>query len=76
MREERDFFINIQGFMIRELKLKGNELIVYALIHGFTQDGQSYFYGSIKYIMESTNLSKETVISVLQSLVKKNLIVK
>ena len=73
---EKECFINIQSFMVRKLNLKGNELIIYALIHGFSQDGNSCFYGSLKYIMQNTNLSKETVLSVLQSLVKKNLIVK
>lgn len=69
-------YIAIQSWMIKELHLKSNELIIYALIHGFCQDGQSYFYGSIKYIMENTNLSKETVLSVLQSLVIKKLVIK
>ncbi|MBQ9282287.1 MAG: helix-turn-helix domain-containing protein [Treponema sp.] len=73
---ENGGFITIQSWMVKKLGLKSNELIIYALIHGFSQDGRSYFYGSIKYIMENTNLSKETVLTVLQSLVKKKLIVK
>jgi len=74
--EDKGVFINIQSWMVKSLGLKGNELIIYALVHGFCQDGMSYFYGSVKYIMENTNLSKETVLSVLQNLVKKGLIVK
>ena len=74
--DENGGFISIQSWMVKKLGLKSNELIIYALIHGFSQDGRSYFYGSIKYIMENTNLSKETVLTVLQSLVKKKLIVK
>lgn len=31
-------FIAIQGFMVKELGLSGNELIAYALIYGFSQD--------------------------------------
>ena len=76
MQNEPGSYITIQSWMVKELKLKGNELIVYALIHGFCQDGKSYFYGSTKYIMENTNLSKETVLTVLQSLTKKELILK
>ena len=30
-------YITIQGWMVTELKLKGNELLIYALIFGFTQ---------------------------------------
>ena len=69
-------YITIQSWMITDLNLKSNELIIYALIHGFCQDGMSLFYGSIKYIMSMTNLSKESVLSILQSLVKKGLIIK
>lgn len=76
LKDDTDFFIGIQGWMIKKLGLKGNELIVYALIHGFSQDGRSYYYGSTKYLMESTNLSKETVLTVLQNLVAKKLVVK
>ncbi len=73
---EKEAYINIQRWMTRDLGLKSNELIIYAIIHGFCQDGMGYFYGSIRYLMENTNLSKETVLSVLQSLVKKGLIIK
>ncbi len=69
-------YITIQQWMLTELKLKSNELILYALIHGFCQDGISPFYGSLKYMMEMTNLTKESVLSTLQNLVKKGLIVK
>ena len=44
-------YIVITGWMINELALKPNELLVYALIHGFCQDGKSAFIGGIKYIM-------------------------
>ena len=44
--------------MINELDLKGNELLVYALIHGFCQDGKSVFKGSLNYIMAWLNISK------------------
>ena len=67
-------YITIQKFMTRDLKLKGNELIIYAIIHGYSQDGKSYFYGSLKYLSGETNLSKRSVLITLQSLVKKDLI--
>ena len=43
-------FINIQGWMVTELGLKGNELIIYAIIAGFSQDGESNFHGSLSYL--------------------------
>lgn len=66
----------VQSFMINDLKLKPNELIVYAIIYGFSQDGSSAFKGSIKYLMESTNLSKPTVLGILKDLVDKKYIIK
>ena len=30
-------YITIQGWMVNELKLTGNDLICYALIYGFTK---------------------------------------
>lgn len=76
MNNYKDNYIVIQTFMIRELKLKGNELILYALIHGFSQDGTSYFYGSLKYLQEQTNLSKESVLNILQKLTAAGLLIK
>jgi hypothetical protein len=69
-------YINIQGWMINELKLKGNELILYALIYGFTQDGKHKYRGSIKYIMEALKLSNKGVINLINKLIEKKLIEK
>lgn len=69
-------YTTITGAMITELGLKGNELIVYALINGFCQDGESQFYGSITYLMEFTSLSKQGVLNVIESLIAKGLIEK
>jgi len=69
-----DTYNVILGWMRHELGLKGNELSVYALIYGFSQDGVSEFRGSYSYIQNATELSKNTVISVLKSLIKKGYI--
>lgn len=68
--------IVIQGWMINDLNLSGNELILYALIYGFSQDGESEFYGSLNYVSTALNCSKPTAIKSLNSLVDKNLIFK
>lgn len=69
-------YIVIQANMVNDLKLSGNRLIIYALIHGFCKDGTHEFFGSINYICEWTNLSRNTVISALKSLVDDKLITK
>lgn len=67
-------FISIQGWMITELGLKNSELLIYALIYGFSQDARSAFTGSLSYLQEWTQASKQTVITALQSLAKRGLI--
>ena len=73
---KRENFILIQGWMITDLNLKGNELLIYACIYGFSQAENQVFNGSLQYLADWTNSSKRTVISVLQSLEDKNLITK
>ena len=69
-------YINIQGWMVTKLKLSGNELIIYALIYGFSQIGNHTFHGSLKYICDWTNISKNSCIANLKKLLAKNLIIK
>lgn len=69
-------YIAIQGWMIEQLGLKGNELLAYALIHGFSQDGKNQFTGSLTYIQQWLNCAHSTAVLTLQSLVKKQLIKK
>ena len=69
-------YITIQGWMVNQLKLSGNELLVYAIIYGFSQDEESAFKGAMSYLAASVNASKRAVFDVLNRLVKKGLIVK
>ena len=69
-------YINIQGWMVNKLKLSGNELIIYALIYGFSQIDNHTFHGSLQYICNWTNISKQSCIANLKKLVDKNLIIK
>ena len=69
-------FITIQAFMVNDLQLKGNELLIYAIIHGFSQDGESEFTGSLQYLADWTNSTKQGVIKALKSLMEKQLILK
>ena len=76
MNIKNENYIQVSGWMINELGLRGNELLAYALIHGFCQDGKSVFKGSLNYIMSWLNISKPTCIATVQSLIDKGLIVK
>lgn len=69
-------YIVIQSWMISELDLKGTELIVYATIYGFSQDGESRFKGSRQYLAKWCNSTTRSVQTALNSLVERGLIQK
>lgn len=64
-------YYQIQGFMINRLGLKGVSLSVYAIIYGFTQDGENEFTGSLQYLCDFCGgVSKPTIIKSLKELVE------
>lgn len=69
-------YIVIQSWMISELDLKGTELIVYATIFGFSQDGESRFKGSRQYLAKWCNTTTRSVQTALNYLVDRGLIQK
>lgn len=69
-------YIQISGWMINKLGLKGNALLVYSVIFGFSQDGETEFTGSRQYICDITGVSKPTVDKILLELQQRGLIVK
>lgn len=70
-----DNYAVIQGWMINRLHLSGTELMVFAIIHGFTQgENGDGFAGGISYLTEWTGTTSRTVITILQRLEEKGLI--
>lgn len=69
-------FVTIQGWMRTKLNLKGNELLAYAVIYGFSQTDGAKFTGSRKYLAEWCGCSLATIDRTLDSLVNKGLISK
>lgn len=61
---------------MRALGLSGNDLMVFALINGFSQDGQGCFYGSLNYICETCGISRRTAIYILNDLVERGFLLK
>lgn len=72
--DERYFVVH--GWMLNRLDLKGVPLQVYAIIYGFSQDGESEFKGSLRYLCDFTGASRSTVIRALNELVDRALILK
>lgn len=69
-------YINIMGWMVNKLHLKGNELLIYAIIYGFSQAEQQTFSGSLQYLADWTNSTRQGVMKNLKSLLDKGLIEK
>ena len=73
-----DSNIQIYGWMATKLKLKGNELLIYAIIYSFSRNdnGNGVFNASIPYLQEWTGIAKKNVINCLSNLSNKQLIIK
>ena len=69
-------YIHIPGWAVTRLGLKGNELLVYSIIYGFSQDGETRFTGSLQYLADWTNSTKQCCIKCLKDLAKKGCIKK
>ncbi len=65
-----------ESWMIEELKLKGVEKDVYAVIYGFSRDKQGVFSGKLEYLEFWSQSSKRAVITALNNLIAKGYIVK
>lgn len=77
-RLKDDNNIQIYGWMTTKLKLKGNELLIYAVIYSFSRNdnGNGVFNASIAYLCEWTNSSRQSIIDCLNSLLNKKFIIK
>ena len=75
-RMKSDHYFIVTGMMCNEMQLSGNELMIYAIIRGFSQDGESKYTGGRGYLASTLNISKPTVDKALASLIKKGYIIK
>ena len=73
MIKDENYFV-VHGWMRTKLNLKGNHLTIYALIYGFSQDGESEFRGTLQYITDFTGGAGRTVRGVLKDLATQGLI--
>ena len=69
-------YYTVFGWMLNKLHLSGTDLIVYAIIYSFSQDGDSEFKGSLSYMSDFTGASEKTIRRSLQRLESDGLIEK
>ena len=64
----------IHDFMTEQLQLSGTELLLYALVYNFSQDGNGCFYGSNDYAAKKVGCTRVNVNDKLSRLVKRGLL--
>ena len=74
--KKKQSYITILDWMVEKYHLKGNELIAYALIYGFSQDGESEYKGSYAYLCKWLGVDRATAIRILKRLESKGLLTK
>lgn len=67
-------YLVIEKWMVSELKLKSTELLVYAIIYGFSQDGQGECWASLGYFELWTGANRRTIVRAIEDLEKRGLI--
>lgn len=76
LKIQDESYFQISGWMLNRLNLKGTALNVYAIIYGFTQDGESEFKGSRQYLCDFTGATKPTIDKALNFLIENKFIIK
>lgn len=69
-------YINIHGWMMNRLGLRGKELMAYAIIYGFSQDGAGWYYGGRSYLAAWLGCNAKTAGTLLTNMTEKGLIVR
>lgn len=74
--KKKQSYIVVLDWMVEKYHLKGNELLAYALIYGFSQDEESEYKGSYSYICKWLSIDRATAIRILSRLESKGLLTK
>lgn len=69
-------YICVFDEFIHNYGLTGNELLIYSVIHGYSQANAGCFWGDREYLATRLGIGKNTVIRALASLEDKGLISK
>ena len=73
-KPKQDSYVVLQRWMRTELGLEGNELTVYAIIYGFSQDGESVYKGGYGYLADWIGLSENGARNIVKKLVARGLL--
>ena len=69
-------YIAIADWMVTSFDFNTRELLCYAIIYGFSQDGESVFSGSLNYLSTWLGIRRDNVMRYLNGLVEKGVVTK
>lgn len=69
-------YIAIADWMVTDFDFNTRELLCYAIIYGFSQDGESVFSGSLNYLSTWLGIRRDNVLRYLNGLVEKGVVTK
>ena len=67
-------YVTVMDWMWDELELTGNDILCYAMIYGFSQDGASEFKGTASYVAKRLHVRKATALDILRRLTERGII--
>lgn len=67
-------YVTVMDWMWDDLGLSGNDILCYALIYGFSQDGKSEFKGTASYVAQRLHIRKATALDILRRLTDRGVI--
>lgn len=76
MPVKENSFINIGGWMVTDLGLRGDKLTAYAIVYGFGQDNAGWYTGGREYLSDWLGCSLKKAGRILNELVDEGLVVK
>lgn len=68
--------VYVAGWMVKDLGLSGNSLMIYAIIYGYSQDGSGDYHGGYRYLAEFAGCSMSSAIGITKKLVEAGLLTK
>lgn len=74
--KKKQSYITVLDWMVEKYHLHGNDLLTYALIYGFSQDGDSEYKGSFAYICKWLEVDRGTAIRIINRLISRGLVSK
>lgn len=74
LANENGFYV--AGWMVKDLGLKGNALMIYAVIYGYSQNGKDDYHAGNKYLAEFLGIHPNSVSNTLAELVERGLLTK